>query len=63
MRAATRATKPVGMAGLPAPFVDVALVEDVAEDVENADFVVVGMVVPVVIEAPLAEVGPMGAVD
>lgn len=64
MRVATRATKPVATAGLPAPFVDGVVVEDVAEDAEDTDFAVVGMVVPVATVAPLAEVvPPMGAVD
>lgn len=65
MSAATRATKPVAMTGLPALFVDPAAAEVVADaddlDAETAE-VVVGAAV-VAGAALAAVVPPMGAVD
>jgi hypothetical protein len=69
MSAATRATKPVAMTGLPAPFADPVAVEvdvgavDAALDVDEPT-AVDAPVLPAVFEAALAlDVPPMGAVD
>lgn len=72
MRVATRATKPMAMTGLPAPFDDVVAAEVVAgEDpvitmdviAEGIEVVVpVAIVIPVAIDIPEVD-PPMGAVD
>jgi len=69
MTAATRATKPVAMAGLPAPFADVVAVEvaadvvDAAFDADETEEDFVAVLAPVAEGELAVDVPPMGAVD